>query len=164
MASPVSADAIQPGETITLDGSAVLAYLDGTERVSKAAAIVMDELVATGRNSAMVSTITVTEVLVRPFRAASASGVGTAEAFLRRFPHLVVQPVTYEIAREAARIRASTALRAPDAVILATASVMRCPVVVANDARWRSAIERAGIPVRLFDLDAVASSDVQGPG
>ena len=145
--------AIDPGELLVVDTSAILAYLDGTERVSGAAAVVFDQLIASGRNAAVISAVAVTEVLVRPLRAGSTSATGTVEAFLRSFPNLSIQPVTYEIAREAARIRAATALRTPDAMILATAAVVASQVVVANDDRWAGAVERAGLAVRLLHLD-----------
>jgi predicted nucleic acid-binding protein len=145
--------AIDPGVSLVVDTSAILAYLDGTELVSDAAAFVLDRLIATGRNSAVVSAVSVTEALVRPLRARSASATGTIEAFLRSFPNLSIEPVTYEIAREAARIRAATALRTPDTLILATASVLGSGVVVANDDRWRGAIERADLAVAVCHLD-----------
>jgi predicted nucleic acid-binding protein len=148
-------EAIEPGAGLVLDTSAILAYLDGGERVSVVAAAVVDGLVATGRNPATVSALSVTESLVRPMRAGSTSAVAIVETFLAEFPHLQVQSVTYEIAREAASIRAATALPTPDATILATAVVGRQPIVVANDGRWQAAIERAGLAIRLVHLDAL---------
>lgn len=149
--------AIPPGAIVAVDTSAILAYLDGTERTSNAAAIVFDSFVAAGRNPAIVSAVSVTETLVRPLRSGSASAVGTVEAFLGSFPHLTIEPVTYEIAREAARIRAVTALRAPDALILATATIRGAGVVVANDDRWRSAIGRASLTLGIVHLASHAA-------
>ena len=40
----------------------------------------------------------------------------------------------YQIAREAARVRAATGMRTPDALILATAVVTSVDIVVTNDA------------------------------
>jgi predicted nucleic acid-binding protein len=145
---------IGPGASLLLDTSAILAYLDGTESISVVAAVILDEFIATERNPAIMSAVSVTEALVRPFRARSASAAGTVEAFLRSFPNLSVAPVTYEIAREAARIRAATAIRTPDAMILATATVVGSEIVVANDDRWQRAIERAGLAARLCHLEA----------
>jgi predicted nucleic acid-binding protein len=146
--------AIEPGAILVVDSSAIFAYLDGTERVSGAAALIFDRLIATGRNSGVISAVSVVETLVRPLRARSTSATGTVEAFLRSFPNLSIEPVTYEIAREAARIRAETALRTPDALILATAAMVASSIVVANDDRWLGAIERAGLAVSLCHLDA----------
>ena len=144
---------IPAGATIVLDSSAVLAYLDGGEVVSSAAAVVIDDFVRTGRNDAIVSTVSVTEALVRPMRAGSDAAIELVEAFLRHYPNLRFEPVSHEIAREAARIRAATALRTPDATILATAAVLGAEVVVTNDGRWAPALERAGLTVGLCRLD-----------
>jgi len=145
--------AIPAAATIVLDSSTVLAYLDGGEAVSPIATILIDEFVATGRNEAVVSTLTVTETLVRPMRAASTSAVELVEAFLRHFANLRVEPVSFEIAREAARIRAATALRTPDAMILATAVVSGAQSVVTNDGRWSTAIDGANLDLTICRLD-----------
>ncbi len=146
--------AIPPGASILLDTSAVLAYLSGAEQASPAAAIVLDSFVAPGRNRAVISATTVTEVLVRPFRAASPTAVRTVEAFLAHFPNLGVEPVTFEIAREAARIRAATAAPTPDALILGTGQVKGSDIVVSNDGRWTTTIAKAGLSLALCHLDA----------
>jgi len=146
--------AIPAGATIVLDSSTVLAYLDGGERVSPVAAVVIDDFVATGRNTGVVSAVTVTEALVRPMRADSVSAVALVEAFLRHFANLRVEPVSFAVAREAARIRATTALRTPDAMILATSVVASAASVVTNDGRWATAMGTAGLPATLCHLDA----------
>ena len=145
--------AIPAGATIVLDSSAILAYLDGNETVSSAAALVIDGFVATGRNAALVSAVTVTEALVRPMRANSTSAIALIEAFLGHFANLRLEPVSFGVAREAARIRAATALRTPDALILGTAVVAGAGSVVTNDDRWQTAIETAGLRLTLCQLD-----------
>jgi predicted nucleic acid-binding protein len=148
------ADSIPDAATILLDTSTILAYLSGSERASDAATQVIDGLVRTGRNQALVPAITVTEALVRPLRARSDSAVRLVEDFLLRFPNLRVEPVTVEIARGAAQIRALTAAPTPDALILATAEGAGASVVVANDQSWPGVVERAGLPLRVELLDA----------
>ena len=145
--------AIPAGLAILIDTSAVLAYLDGGESVSAASAVVMDDFVASGRNAAVVSAVTVTEALVRPMRAASASAVQLVESFLGHFSNLRVEAVTFDVGREAARIRAASALRTPDAMILATGVVAGTAVVVTNDGRWATAIAGANIGLALCRLD-----------
>ena len=77
---------IPAGATIVLDSSAILAYLDGGEPVSPVAAAGRRRLpVASGWNTAVVSAVTVTEALVRPMRAGSASAIELVEAFLGHF-------------------------------------------------------------------------------
>jgi predicted nucleic acid-binding protein len=138
---------------LTVDTSAILAYLDGSERVSELAAGVIDRFVATGRNPAIVSAITVTEALVRPMRAKSTGATAIVETFLSSFPNLSVTPVTYAIARQSAELRATTALRTPDAIILATAIVTGHAIVITNDGRWQAAVDRIGSPLQLVHLD-----------
>jgi predicted nucleic acid-binding protein len=127
--------ALPTGAPLLLDTSVVLAYLAGNEATSPLAAHVMDVLVQPGRNRASLSAVTAAEVLVRPF-AAGGRAVGVAELFLRHFPNLDVSDVTYEIAREAARIRAETRLPMADALILGSAVGLGIRHVVANDDRW----------------------------
>ncbi len=93
--------AIPVGASLLVDTSVALAYLAGTEPTSAAAEQLFDALVATGRNPAALSMVTVEEILVRPFRRGTAA-VATAEGFLRHFADLRLVEVTYEIAREAA--------------------------------------------------------------
>jgi predicted nucleic acid-binding protein len=150
--------AIPAGEAVLLDTSAILAYLSGTERVSAIAAVLIDALVATGRNPAVVSAITVCEVLVRPNRAGSPGAVRLVEDFLTHFPNLRVDPVTIDIARLGARIQAATAAPAPDALILATAVAGSAGVVIGNDKGWPGLVDRAGLALRVVVLDAVAGS------
>jgi predicted nucleic acid-binding protein len=150
---PAALDAAIPaGVTILLDTSAVLAYLSGAEPASAAAASVIDGLVASGRNLAVVSAITVTETLVRPMRAASPTAIRVVDDFLLRFPNLRIDPVTVAVAREAARIRAATAAPTPDSVILATAVLAPASIVVGGDATWQGIARRAGLETRVIIL------------
>ena len=147
-------DTIPDAATVLLDTSTILAYLSGAESASDAAISVIDGLVGSGRNPAIVSAITVTEALVRPLRAGSESAIRLVEDFLLRFPNLRVEPVTVEIARRAARIRAATAGPTPDALILATAAVAGASVVVSNDRSWPGIADRAGLPLKVQLLEA----------
>jgi predicted nucleic acid-binding protein len=146
-------EAIPRATTIVLDTSVLLAYLNGSETVSRAAAIVLDEFVQTGRNAATISSLTVTETLVRPF-AAGPRELETAEDFLMHFPNLGIEDVDYSIAREAGRLRATTNLRTPDALVIATALSRDIEIVVANDAKWAKAIGMEAASLTLCHLDA----------
>jgi predicted nucleic acid-binding protein len=144
--------AIPVGETILLDTSAILAYLSGSERASAAATVVIDELVRSGRNPAVVSAISVCEVLVRPNRAGSPGAVRLVDDFVTHFPNLRVEAVTIEIARLGARIRAASAAPTPDALILATAIAGSARFVVGNDTGWPGVVARADLPITVVVL------------
>jgi hypothetical protein len=57
---------VPPGERILLDTTTLIAYLNRGEQVSPIARHIVEEWVEVGRNGAIVSMVTVMEVLVRP--------------------------------------------------------------------------------------------------
>ena len=136
-----SIDAVIPvGASMIIDTSVILAYLTGTEAISRLATELFDRCLATGRNAGGVSMITVTELLVRPFRSGAAA-VASVEGFVGHFADLRLLSIDYVIAREAARIRATTGLATPDSLIAATFVVGGQDVLVTNDASWPARLE-----------------------
>lgn len=125
---------------IVIDTSVLIAYLDGGEVFSGSATVLLDQLVAGGSHPAVISAVTVTECLVRPFRAGPPA-VATAATFLGHFLNLRVRPIDDEVATEAARVRALTGLRTPDALVIATALVEGIATIVTGDGQWERAIE-----------------------
>ncbi len=95
--------------------------------------------------------VTVEEILVRTFRAGPAA-VATAEGFLNFFAEMTLVDVTYDIAREAARIRAKAGLRTPDALIIASAIVTGTGVLVTSDRSWWAALDLLAADVELVIL------------
>jgi predicted nucleic acid-binding protein len=150
--------AIPPGEAVLLDTSAILAYLSGSERASAIAAVLIDDLVRSGRNPAVVSAITVCEVLVRLHRADSPSAIRPVEDFLAYFPNMRVEPITIDIARLGAQIRAASASPTPDALILATGVASSARFAVGNDAGWPTLVERAGLALKVVVLEPLAGA------
>lgn len=135
---------------MVLDTSVVLSYLNGTDIFSAAATVLFDELVVTGSHPSTISAITVTETLVRPYRSSPAAAL-IAETFLAHFANLRVRDVDGAVARAGARLRATSNLRTPDALIVATAIVEEIPIIVACDDQWKAAL--ADVPaVRLVHL------------
>jgi predicted nucleic acid-binding protein len=112
-------DRLAAGDRLLLDSSVLAAYLDGGERTSDLAAELLDGLVRSGRNPAVVSMVSVLETLIRPLRRLPAAH-GTVLAFYREFPNLVAAPVDLDVAAEAANLRVAFGLSAPDALIAAT--------------------------------------------
>jgi predicted nucleic acid-binding protein len=139
MSRPSLREALGDPGPIIIDTSVLIAYLDGGEVISRAATVLLDQLVAGGSHPAVVSAVTVTECLVRPFRAGP-SAVATAGTFLRHFSNLRVRPIDHEVATEAARVRAMTGLRTPDALVIATALVEGIATLVTGDGQWERAI------------------------
>lgn len=134
-----------------IDTSVVLAYLTGTEAISQLATELFDRFLATGRNVGVLSMITVTELLVRPFRS-GAPAVAIIEGFVNHFGDLRLVPIDYVTAREAARIRAATGLSTPDSLIAASFIVGGQDVLLTNDASWPKRLEGVvdGRPIQVL--------------
>jgi len=72
-------------------------------------------------NRAVTSTITMTELLVKPYRDRDEKGANDCFALFSRYPNLEWIAPNLEICDEAARIRAAYGLKTPDAIEAATA-------------------------------------------
>jgi predicted nucleic acid-binding protein len=129
-------DSIPAGDRLLLDTTVLAAYFDATDETHPAARHVLDQLVASGRNPAVVSMITVMEILIRPLRA-SPPGHHTVLAFLRNHPHLDCVPVDLQVAQEAAHLRAAKRFAPPDALIVGTGLAAQVGVLVTNDRSWQ---------------------------
>jgi predicted nucleic acid-binding protein len=80
------------------------------------------------------STLTLTEVLVHPFRNGKSDLADRYFQILTTSKNLAVLPVSDIIAIEAARLRASRGLRTPDAIQMATALIGGATSFLTNDA------------------------------
>ena len=81
--------AIPAGSRILLDTSVLVAYLGATEPVATAATDLIEGCLRTGRNDGVISTISVAELLTRPFRT-DRQAVDMTVAFLWSLPDLLV--------------------------------------------------------------------------
>lgn len=127
--------AIEEGDRLLLDTTVLAAYFDANDSTHPVAAYILEELVATGRNPAVVSMVTVMELLVRPMRAIP-PGHHTVLAFLRGFPNLVSVSVDLQVAQDAAHLRADRRLASPDALIVGTGLSTQVRHLVTNDHGW----------------------------
>jgi predicted nucleic acid-binding protein len=126
---------IAEGDRLLLDTTVLAAFLDATDATHPVARHVVNELVASGRNPAVVSMVTVMEILVRPMRA-TPTGHHTVLAFLRTHPNLTCVPVDLQVAREAAQLRADRKLGPADALIVGTGLAAQVRHLITNDRDW----------------------------
>lgn len=127
--------AIPAGDRILLDTTTLAAYLDSTEAVHPIAKLVVEEFVGDGRNEAVISMITVMELLVRPMRA-TPPGHHTVMAFIRNQPNLAAVEVDLQIAQDAAFLRAAHRFSPPDALVIGTGLAAQVGHLVTNDYAW----------------------------
>jgi predicted nucleic acid-binding protein len=149
------ADLIAEGERLTLDASMLISHLARPEAVSKAATAVI-AAISRGRNDAIISSVTVGELLVQPLRMGR-DATRRLTGFLDSLEELQVRSVDFLVAAEAARIRAETGISLPDAIVIATAVLTSSQVLVTNDRRLADASQRAVPELRVVVLSEVAA-------
>ena len=118
-----------------LDAGVVIAALDGSDAHHGASVAALRAARESG-DALVIPASAYAEALVGPSRR-SAAAVATVDAFIDALV-VVVEPVSREVAREAAALRArhGRALRLPDALVIATAAVVGADKVVTTDAEW----------------------------
>jgi predicted nucleic acid-binding protein len=96
--------------------------------------------VESGQVEGLTTTLTLAELLTRPAQANDQRAMRDYELYITRFPNLVFAPLDAGLARHAARVRALTRLRMPDAIQVAAAQLYRADAIVTNDRRWRNRV------------------------
>jgi predicted nucleic acid-binding protein len=117
---------------LLLDTTVLLAWIGGSEPESPVATTILDKLVRNERNAGVISTVTVGEMLVRPHCVGVARDVALG---LLDHPGLTVRQVDFLVAGEAARMRAESTLKLPDALVLATGVMSTVDWLITNDRR-----------------------------
>jgi predicted nucleic acid-binding protein len=117
---------------IAIDTSIFIYQLEANPRYVSLAHQVFTWLEGPGHNG-VTSTITMTELLVHPYREDDEERVNQFYALLSTYPNLEWAAPDLAIADLAARFRARHRLRTPDAIQAATAARFHATGVVAND-------------------------------
>jgi len=106
------------------------------------------EAVHRGDIQAVTSTITLTEVLVVPFRTGNFSLVADYTNILLHAPNLRMLTVSDEIARKAAELRATFGYKVPDAIQIAAAITGNAKTLLTNDSDIKA---MSGLNVAILD-------------
>lgn len=119
---------------VALD-SAIFIYF--IERNPRFLSIVRPVFAAIGEGhlEAVTSTLTLLETLVLPLRTGNEVLARQYERFLTGSRGLRLVPIDLSLLREAAHVRATTRLKTPDSLQVASALSAGCPVLVTNDDR-----------------------------
>lgn len=121
---------------VYLDAQMIIYAVEAREPFAEAL-MPLWQAIARGELTAATSELTWLEVLVRPLREGDHERLEEFRQALSH-PQLRVQPITLQILRAAADLRAARAtLRTPDAIHLATALAAGCATFLTNDLRLR---------------------------
>ena len=105
--------------------------------------------VGAGKCAAVVSELTLMELLVRPLQLEREEVADEYETLLTHFPNVSLVAIRRDILLKAAVVRARYGLRTPDAVIVATGILQGATRIISNDRHWK----------RLEGIDVVCLSD-----
>jgi PIN domain nuclease of toxin-antitoxin system len=148
--------AIQPGERMLVDTTTLIAYLNRTEAATPVASYILNEMIQSGRNPAIISMVTVMEILVRPLRVGAPEPYQHVLEFITQFPNLTTVPIDLFVAQEAASARAMFRLSPPDALIVASGLVSQVHHLVTNDGAWVRKLQPIAARIRVCQLDRYA--------
>lgn len=145
------AAAIPVGDRVLLDTTSLIAYFNGNEQVSPICAHIIDGWIMGGRNEAIVSMVTVMEIMIRPLRRNPGVYQHVLD-FLRNFPNVRPLVIDLAVAQEAASQRASYNFSPPDALIVGSGLVAQVGHLVTNDAAWKTKLKPVSARVKVCYL------------
>lgn len=129
--------ALGGAERLLLDSSSLIAFHSHLEPAHPLATHLLGRI---ERNEEALrgyySVVSATELLIRPVRTGAVSFT-FMHTFLTAFPNLSVLPVDLSVAVQAASIRATTGIRLPDALVIASGLLAGCEAIVSNDEQWQ---------------------------
>ena len=128
-----------------VDAGVVIAVLDAADTHHAAAVAALSRANASGE-TVVLPVSAYSEVLVGPFRR-NGKSAAVVDSFLDTMP-ATLQPITREIARAAAQLRAQHGprLRLPDALVIATALELAADRLLTTDQRW----PEVGLPIAVI--------------
>ena len=150
MTDPASlADFLDRHSVVGIDSSPFIYYVEEHPKYVSVASAIFD---ATDQHviSAVTSTISMLEILVKPFRENNALLVHAIYSLATRHPHLAWIPPDLSVAGRGAKLRAHYNLRTADAIQIATALESGATGFVTNDRRLS----------RVTELDVLVLDDV----
>lgn len=142
-------DMIPSGKTIALDTVSIVYFLERHPAHFLTAKELFSRLEA-GEISGVISSLVFAELLVPAYREHKTELADTIIQILSNFPNLVTLPLTTEISKEAAKIRAEQNLRTPDAIHVATALAGKADYFVTNDRQLERLGEKGRMQILLF--------------
>ncbi|HKP95940.1 MAG TPA: PIN domain-containing protein [Fibrobacteria bacterium] len=116
---------------VGLDTSVLVYHFEGNSRYRPLTSHIFSAIA--GGLEAILSPVGVIELLVQPFRSGNVKVTEAIIGQLRNMPNFTYLAMGFEVAVEAARIRAKFGLKTPDATHLATSLLGEADAFISND-------------------------------
>jgi len=123
---------INNSDILCIDSPILIYHLEKVKPYDELTRILIKKI-ADSHTSCIISALTITELLTKPFRLKDDKKVALFEEFIKSMPNTTVKPIDYEISKKAASLRADHNLRTPDSLILSTAINSRSELFITND-------------------------------
>ena len=120
------------GRRTYLDANVLIYVLEGHATYAPLLQPMLDAI-SQGMAHVVTSELTLAEMLVAPLRQGLDDQARTYQHYLRPRPHFDVVPISRPVLVHAARLRARSSLKLPDAIHVATAWQSTCDLFLTND-------------------------------
>ena len=135
---------IDAGKIVLLDTNCIIYYMEDHDEYADALEEVFTNI-QTGRNQALISVLTLLEILVKPKKEDNIFPENRYKLMLANYPNLSMVDVGYRISDIASRLRAKHKVKTPDAIILATCIMKKVDYFITNDVRLKTICDKEGI-------------------
>ena len=133
---------------LALDSSLFIYHFEANPTYIPLTTVVLSAI-TDGRCQGVISSVTIMELTVHPWRQNRGDVARQYELLLANFPNLIIVDVNRDVARRAAQLRALYNLRPADALLVATGLVSGATAWVSNDTQLR----RLASEIEIFILD-----------
>lgn len=120
------------GKRLYLDANVFMYAIEGHEQYAALLGRMFEEIAA-HNIPVLTSDLTLAECLVMPVKTGNTALANLYQQHLRTHAGLECVAVSRDILLEAARLRAISNMKLPDAIHVATAATMQCDMLVSND-------------------------------
>ena len=141
--------AISQSRKIGLDTSILIYHFEAVDKYTAFTSLIFSAVA--GGVGAILPSIAVTELLVKPFRTAPAGALEGLINQLRNMPNFNYVGLSFDAAVQAARIRAKHGLAAPDALNLAACLDSGADIFITNDTDFRKVDGKEKIKIAILE-------------
>jgi len=138
-----------------IDSNILIYHLEDLEPYSELTEILFTRL-GEGRLKLIVSTLSVTELMAKPYAEGNLKKINASVSFLRTIPNCEWISPDFEISLDAAALRGKYGIRTPDAILIATGRKAKAQIFITNDLELKRTKDHR---LKIMILDEYKSKD-----